>query len=110
MECLCIRGNCYETTHTTKHNNMYMESYGDSYTVHPNGADMSCLLSPTLNLERKRIMRMMNKCKSRYEVQADYGHGFVCVATENSMSAAKETLRRCVIADGMRTKYRIKKY
>lgn len=55
-------------------------------------------------------MRMMNKCKSRYEVQADYGHGFVCVASETNMSAAKEILRRCVIADGMRTKYRIKKY
>ena len=55
-------------------------------------------------------MKMLNKRKSRYEVQADYGHGFVCVASETNMSAAKETLRRCVIADGMRIKHRIKKY
>ena len=56
-------------------------------------------------------MKMMTKRKpSIYEVQADYGHGFVCVASETNVSAAKETLRRCVIADGMRTKHRIKKY
>ena len=55
-------------------------------------------------------MRMMNKCKSRYEVQADYGHGYVCVAKENCLSAAKDTLKQRVSVDGMRTKYRIKKY
>lgn len=55
-------------------------------------------------------MKMMNKRKITYEIQADYGHGYVCVAKENCLSAAKDTLKRSVSADGMRTKYRIKKY
>lgn len=55
-------------------------------------------------------MKMLNKRKSTYEIQADYGHGYVCVAKENCLSAAKDTLKRRVSADGMRTKYRIKKY
>jgi hypothetical protein len=56
-------------------------------------------------------MKMMTKRKpSIYEVQADYGHGYVCVAKENCLSAAKDTLKQRVSVDGIRTKYRIKKY
>lgn len=54
-------------------------------------------------------MKMMTKRKpSLYEVQADYGHGFECVATENTLNDAKSTLRRYV-GGSMACKTRIKK-